>query len=104
MSGNQNKTNKNDESSKGENEEAESIILHDTVLKNGEDSSFSQLGIADTSNNHIYDPRKDKKDKQKAKTGGSSNKWSTEPFSTYKPYSGTGLSSNPKLFVTIKPF
>ncbi|PKY28616.1 hypothetical protein RhiirB3_444869, partial [Rhizophagus irregularis] len=130
MSGNQNKTNKNDESSsseqqfggtesttniqdkawqdqqneEGENEEAESIISHDTVLKNGEDSSFSQLSIADTSNNHIYDPRKDKKDKQKAKTGGSSNKWSTEPFSTYKPYSGTGLSSNPKSFVTIKPF
>ncbi|PKB94119.1 hypothetical protein RhiirA5_386860 [Rhizophagus irregularis] len=88
----------------GENEEAESIISYDTVLKNDGDSSFTQLGIADTSNNHIYDPKKDEKDKQKATTSSSSNKWSTKPFPIYKPYSGTGLSSNPKSFVTIKPF
>ncbi|GBC15909.2 GATA zinc finger domain-containing protein 14-like [Rhizophagus irregularis DAOM 181602=DAOM 197198] len=91
MSGkvNQNKTDKNDESS---------------VLKNGEDSSFSQISINDTSNDHIYDPKKEVKEKQKAKTSSSSNKWNTEPFSTYKPYSGTGLSLNPKSFVTVKPF
>ncbi|PKB96661.1 hypothetical protein RhiirA5_385193 [Rhizophagus irregularis] len=117
MSGkvNQNKTDKNDESSgseqqfggtepttsiqdkawqdqqneEGENEEAESIISHDTVLKNGEDSSFSQIEV---------------KEKQKAKTSSSSNKWNTEPFSTYKPYSDTELSLNPKSFVTVKPF
>ncbi|GET51058.1 hypothetical protein GLOIN_2v1772369 [Rhizophagus irregularis DAOM 181602=DAOM 197198] len=130
MSGkvNQNKTDKNDKSSDSEQqfgrtesttsvqdkawqnqrneeeEKAESITSYKTVLKNGEDSSFSQLGIADTSNNHIYDSKKDEKDKQKATTSGSSNKWGTKSFSTYKPYSSTGLSSNPKSFVTIKPF
>ncbi|CAB4411414.1 unnamed protein product [Rhizophagus irregularis] len=46
----------------------------------------------------------DEKDKQKAKTSGSSNKWDTGTFSTYKPYSGTGLSSNLKPFVNTKPF
>ncbi|CAB5195642.1 unnamed protein product [Rhizophagus irregularis] len=87
-----------------EEKEAGSVTSHDTVLKNDGDSSFSQLGIVDTTNDHIYDSRKDEKDKQKAKTSGSSNKWSTKPFSTYKPYSGTGLSSNSKSFVTTKPF
>ncbi|RGB33554.1 hypothetical protein C1646_761543 [Rhizophagus diaphanus] len=62
------------------------------------------IGIADTSNDHIYDSKKDEKEKQKAKTSGSSNKWNIGPFSTYKPYSGTGLSSNLKSFVTTKPF
>ncbi|CAB5196283.1 unnamed protein product [Rhizophagus irregularis] len=130
MSGkvNQNKTDKNNESSgseqqfgetepttsiqdkawqdqrneEGENEKAESIISHDTVLKNGEDSSFSQIGINDTSNDHIYDPKKEMKEKQKAKTSSGSNKWSTEPYSTYKPYSGTGSSSNLKSFCNCK--
>ncbi|PKY57245.1 hypothetical protein RhiirA4_428832 [Rhizophagus irregularis] len=130
MSGNQKKEDKNNESSgseqqfggtrstpsiqdetwkdqrneEGEEEEAESVISHETVLKNDGDGSFSQLGIADTTNDHIYDPRKNEKDKQKAKTSSSSNKWSTRPFPTYKPYSGTGLSSNSKSFVTTKPF
>ncbi|CAB5201345.1 unnamed protein product [Rhizophagus irregularis] len=108
MSGNQNKTDKNDESSGSEQqfggtesttsiqdkawqnqrneekEKAESIISHDTVLKNDGNSSFNQLGIADTTNDHIYNSRKNEKDKQKATISGSSNKWSTKPFSTYK--------------------
>ncbi|PKC54066.1 hypothetical protein RhiirA1_478040 [Rhizophagus irregularis] len=97
------KVQKDQQNEEGENEEAESIISHDTVFKNN-DSSFNQLGIADMTNDHIYDPRKDKKDKQKATTSSSSNKWSTKPFPMYKPYSGTGLSSNPKSFVTVKLF
>ncbi|CAB5358714.1 unnamed protein product [Rhizophagus irregularis] len=104
MSGkvNQNKTDKNDGSSGSEQQFGGTEPT--TILKNGEDSSFSQIRINDTSNDHIYDPKKEVKEKQKAKTSSSSNKWSTEPFSTYKPYSGTGLSSNPKSFVTVKPF
>ena|SRR5687767_6852992 len=73
------------------------------ILKN-EESGYSHIGIADTSNDHIYDSKKDEKKKQKAKTSSSSNKWNTGPFSTYKPYSGTELSSNLKPFITTKPF
>ncbi|PKK78433.1 hypothetical protein RhiirC2_770245, partial [Rhizophagus irregularis] len=62
MSGNQNKTDKNDESSGSEQQFG---------------GTESTMSIADTLNNHIYDPRKDEKDK---------------------------LLSNSKSFVTTKPF
>ncbi|CAB5202718.1 unnamed protein product [Rhizophagus irregularis] len=103
MSGNQNKTDKNDESSGSEQQFGGT---ESTTSVQDKACSFNQLGIADTSNNHIYDPRKDEKNKQAtlATTSGNSNKWGTKPFPTYKPYSDTGLSSNPKSFVTIKPF
>ncbi|RGB29190.1 hypothetical protein C1646_766903 [Rhizophagus diaphanus] len=87
----------------GENEETESIISQEMILKNKE-GGYSHIGIADTSNDHIYDPKKNEKEKQKVKTSGSSNKWNTGLFSTYKPYSDTGVSSNLKSFVTTKPF
>ncbi|EXX60232.1 hypothetical protein RirG_181820 [Rhizophagus irregularis DAOM 197198w] len=104
MSGkvNQNKADKNDESLGSEQQFGGTEPI--TILKNGEDSSFSQIGINDTSNDHIYDPKKEVKEKQKATTSGNSNKWGINPFSTYKLYSGTGLLSNPTSFVTVKPF
>ncbi|PKC59219.1 hypothetical protein RhiirA1_400119 [Rhizophagus irregularis] len=70
----------NQQNEEGEKEETESMASQEMILKNGEDSGYSHLGIADTSNNQIYDPKKDEKDKQKAKTSGSSNKWDTGHF------------------------
>uniref|UniRef100_U9ULE2 Retrotransposon gag domain-containing protein n=1 Tax=Rhizophagus irregularis (strain DAOM 181602 / DAOM 197198 / MUCL 43194) TaxID=747089 RepID=U9ULE2_RHIID len=58
----------NQQNEEGEKEETESMASQEMILKNGEDSGYSHLGIADTSNNQIYDPKKDEKDKQKAKT------------------------------------
>ncbi|CAB5199482.1 unnamed protein product [Rhizophagus irregularis] len=58
----------NQQNEEGEKEETESMASQEMILKNGKDSGYSHLGIADTSNNQIYDPKKDEKDKQKAKT------------------------------------